>query len=128
MQEPLLILDIIPEKYLALAGQPLKDGDNLSERFWLVLRGFEKFGIRDYIPEYLNQFETALGDLIVCSKCLGKCCTSVYIDGGRSMYFGLDYRGMSFYNSGKPIFAVHMCPGPMERKEQIKKLLVQQDN
>lgn len=128
MQQPELFLDVIPEKYLALAGQPLKDGDNLCERFRLVLRGFEKFGIRDSVPEYLNQFETALADLAACSKCLGKCCTSVHIDGGKPMYFGLDYRGMNFYNAGKPVFVVHACPGVTERKEQIKKLLIRQQD
>ena len=128
MQQPELFSDIIPEKYLALASRELQDGDNLSERFWLVLRGFEKFEITDCIPEYIKQFETALADIVACTKCLGKCGTSIYIDGGRPMYFGLDYRGMNFYGSGKPIFTVHMCPGVTQRKEQIKKLLVRQDN
>jgi hypothetical protein len=127
MQVPELTISLVPQKIIEMASRGIRQDDNLAERYWPVLRGFEQFGLKETLDQYIVQYEDALGDFAACIQCNGKCGCSAYVENGLPVYYALDYRGMNFYNSGKPVFTLYMCPGVMERKEQIKRLLVQQN-
>ena len=96
-----------------------------KERFNEVLIGFESFSFTEQqIKECLPDFETVLRDYKCCLYCKvgrdkAQCMTSVG-DGSYRGYFGLSKKGCSMY--GQPSFAVHKCPGPVERREQIAKV------
>ncbi len=114
----------LPEEFFALAAGRVEEDANLAERFKLVLRGFEEFALREWLREYRYSFEDALQDFKACVTCSGKCRSTLYVPGGTPMYFALDYWGIKNSGANRPVFKAFLCPGPVERKKRIEKLLL----
>ena len=119
------------------AGAATKD--SLKTRYREILIGFERYSFtEEQIYETRHDFELALHDLAACKACDGEICKTMnnhrcsnsywHHQKGRPCtdacyplrnraYYALDHRGCNTYE--RPTFAVHLCPGPLERKEQM---------
>ena len=112
----------------------------IKNKYWIALAGFEKYAFTD---EQIRLAEGSLGsaieDIAACENCdgetcmtsinhrcrnrylhfitrTGKCDENCYPEQFRG-YYGLHHAGCRLYSG--PSFAVHRCPGPEERKQQI---------
>jgi len=91
------------------------------KKFNLIFRGYDDFDLEKHLYRYKLEFEDVFHDLMACIRCTGACGTRC-TQGGTPYYFDLHQRDMELVNDGKPKFRVFACPGVNERKEQIKKL------
>lgn len=113
--------------------------DSLKNRYREVLMGFERYSFTEaQIYEARHEFELALKDLKACKVCEGELCKTMnnhrcsnsywHHQKGRpctdacyplrnQAYYALDHRGCNTYE--RPTFAVHLCPGTLERKEEL---------
>lgn len=113
--------------------------ESLKSRYREVLIGFERYSFTEkQVFEARHEFELALHDLAACQNCTGELCktmnnhrcSNTYWHQQRGQpctdacyplrnraYYALNHRGCTTYE--RPTFAVHLCPGPVERKEQL---------
>lgn len=97
-------------------------GKSLKAKYREVLIGFERYNFtEEQIYEADRDFELAAADLEACKACDGESCKTMvnhHCDNpGHRAYYALWHKGCRTY--GRPTFAVHMCPGPLERKEEL---------
>ncbi|MGB9866736.1 MAG: hypothetical protein ACPLPR_02355 [Bacillota bacterium] len=115
-----------------------EDGENLKARYRSVLVGAEflSFSEEQLRAEMFN-FEDCLADLKACLECkadavrvvqlkdregnpeyevylVSKCRTIA----GNGFYKALDVAGSK--DCGRPVFRMYNCPGPVQRKKQIR--------
>lgn len=113
--------------------------ESLKLKYRELLIGFERYSFTEQqIYEARHEFEQALQDLRACQDCdgelcrtmnnhkcsnpywhqqQGKPCTDACYPLRNRAYYALHHRGCAMY--GRPSFAVHMCPGAVERKEEL---------
>lgn len=113
--------------------------ESLKSKYFELLIGFERYSFTDaQIYEARYEFEQALDDLEACKRCDGetcrtslnyKCCNPYWHQQRGNActaecypltfrgYYGLWQKGCR--TQEKPVFTVHKCPGPAERKEQL---------
>ncbi len=113
--------------------------ESLKLKYHEVLIGFERYSFTEQqIYEARHKFELALGDLRACQNCDGELCRTMnnhkcsnpyrHHQRGRpctdacyplrnKAYYALEHRGCTMYE--RPTFAVHLCPGALERKEEL---------
>ena len=95
----------------------------LKSQYREILIGFEEFSFSEQqISEYLSDFRAAEHDYKRCLHCrvgtsAAMHCSTFVGDARAKGYYALDRKGCSMYK--RPSFAVHKCPGPVERREQI---------
>lgn len=121
MGEPELIKDLIPENYFQKAQIDVNSHEDLKERFGLVLRGYEKFNLQEFLQSHKYLFEAVLQDMLKCIQCDGNCHSGIHTNGGIPIYQGLDYEYIRVYH--QPAVKAIVCPGAAERKRQIKEQL-----
>ncbi len=114
-------------------------GKSLKAKYREVLIGFERYSFtEEQIYEADRDFELAAADLEACQECDGELCKTIVnhrcsnpywhqLRGNHCTddcyplqnraYYALEHKGCTMY--GRPTFAVHMCPGPLERKEEL---------
>ncbi len=113
--------------------------EGLKSKYFELLIGFESLSFTDaQIYEARHDFEQALVDLKACKKCDGETCrtglnyrcSNPYWHQQRGNpctkecypltfrgYYGLWKRGSR--TQEQPVFAVHPCPGTVERQESL---------
>lgn len=113
--------------------------ESLKLKYHEVLIGFERYSFTEQqIYEARHEFELALQDLRACQNCTGELCRTMnnhrcsnpyqHHQHGRPCtdacyplrnraYYALEHRGCTMYE--RPTFAVHLCPGALERKEEL---------
>lgn len=121
MGEPELIKNLIPENYFQRAQRDINSQEDLNERFSIILRGYEKFNLQEFLQSHKYYFETVLQDMIKCIQCDGNCHSSIHTEGSIPIYQGLDYNYIKIYHL--PAIIAIVCPGVAERKKQIKEQL-----
>jgi hypothetical protein len=97
--------------------------ENLTDRFWPVLKGHEDLGMERFVTAYRWQFEDALRDLLACAQCEGNCRTVLFVRGGTPMYLALDGESVRNNPAGTPVFKAFYCPGVEKRKEILRRRL-----
>ncbi len=112
---------------------------SLKNKYREVLTGFERYSFTEQqIFEARHDFNLAAQDLQACQECNGELCRTIinhqcanpYRHAAKDRpctddcyplrnraYYALDHRGCNMYE--RPTFAVYLCPGPLERKEQM---------
>lgn len=115
------------------------EGESLKVKYREVLIGYERYSFtEEQIYEERYEFDLALKDLKACEECDGELCRTITNHRCSNPYYhqfkpctdecyplNLNFRG--YYalwhkgcrQEGRPVFAVHLCPGPAERKEQL---------
>lgn len=108
----------------------------LRNRYRYLLDGFEHFRFTDeQVTEAMGPFESCLHDIECCRQCDGTVCKTTanrraktnwktgeitgweYGFAGGNYYYTLSPKGTALY--GHPCFMLHVCPGVVERKEQV---------
>ncbi len=121
---PVALTRALPGSFFERAKRRLEDDPDLALRFAPVLRGFERYGLRDWLSEYRYGFEDALRDLLACIRCEGQCRTGLYVPGGWPLYLALDRAAIRESRDQRPRFKAYRCPGVEERKRRIRALLI----
>lgn len=140
MVETMSFEEVLSERVTAKIQEPVDDRADkvdLYRRYQPILRGFEEFNMRRFLTrDYIHFFELVLYDFARCLKCNGSCTSSIYqspkneddLQRQPHMYFSLSYGGMKFYNGAHPVFVAKECPGVAKRKEQIRKMLIKEED
>jgi len=115
--------NVLPDALLRSIEQSMGKDDEAGaqERYRILLRGFEQYNLQQRIPNYRIEFAQALHDLIACLRCDGNTCRTKC---GNQCYYALHRRDIEFYG-GRPMFRIFTCPGVAERKEQLRRLYVE---
>ena len=114
--------------------------DSPRVKFREVLTGFEQYSFTSrQLAEYQFDLEHCASDLAACKSCDGNLCRTIqnknccdpewHIQPNRRCgddcypqknraYYALYHHGCRMY--GGPSFAVHMCPGVIERKNRLR--------
>jgi len=132
------------EDWLIRSGPQKGDTRTLKQRYWAVLAQVPSWAewSEEELEAWEEELETSFRDLLACARCTGECQSSLHDTHSSARHYYAPWaaklireraRWLSRCPDSPPpptwpiAFAAHPCPGPAERKQQIRALLSTQD-